>query len=141
MKPLHMFFLDDDREDLDLVTEVAESYGHTVKLFSQPAELFDFLDLHGIAPDLIFIDIYMPRDDGYQVLERLKTFSELDNTPVVIYTGECDEICIDKCFALGTSYHIRKATSFSWLQTTLQRMFDVNWLLHVPVRNQFLLEQ
>ena len=141
MKSLKLFFLDDDSEDLELLTEVAESFGHSVTLFSTPTALFDHLELQNETPDIIFTDIFMPLINGYEIIKQLKSLEALKNIPIIIYSDKCDEKCVEKCFELGVSYHIKKARSFTWLSSAMENIFNHEWQGHVPARKAFLIQQ
>lgn len=69
-------------------------------------------------PDLIFLDLNMPRKDGRQVLEELRNDEALSSIPVVVLTTSSDDIDIQETYRLGTNSYIVKPVE-------LQRFFDV----------------
>jgi two-component system response regulator VicR len=56
-------------------------------------------------PDLILLDILMPRLDGFQVLESVRKYS---NVPVLIFTGAYDESNASDVMALGANGYLTK---------------------------------
>lgn len=61
-------------------------------------------------PDLILLDVIMPKINGVQVLQKLKDDSQTKNIPVVILTVVGEKEVIDKCMKLGASGYIIKST-------------------------------
>lgn len=63
--------------------------------------------------DLVLLDIIMPAVDGFGVLDVMKRYHWIDNTPVIIISSEISQSYIRKAFELGvTDYIIRPFDSF-----------------------------
>jgi len=60
------------------------------------------------VPDLILLDLMMPRLDGFETLARLKEHMELQHIPVVILTSLSDRRDIDRCNELGCAAYLIK---------------------------------
>lgn len=59
-------------------------------------------------PDLILLDIMMPKMGGIEVLEKLKADQSTKNTPVVMLTSLSDEGQLEEALAKGAAKYIRK---------------------------------
>ena len=59
-------------------------------------------------PDLIFLDLNMPRKDGRQVLHELRMDKALITIPVIMMTTSRDETDVQDCYRLGTNSYIVK---------------------------------
>ena len=59
-------------------------------------------------PDLVLLDLNMPRLDGKQVLERMKADSNLDTIPVVVLTTSRQEEDVVRSYKLGCNSFIQK---------------------------------
>ncbi len=59
-------------------------------------------------PDLIFLDLNMPRKDGRQVLGELRMDANLGYIPVIVMTTSSDEGDVLDCYRLGTNSYIVK---------------------------------
>jgi CheY-like chemotaxis protein len=71
-------------------------------------------------PDIIFLDLNMPRFNGIEVLEVLKTTTKLKSIPVIIYTTSFDSKVRDECFNLGAAEIMEKPSDFSSLCEKLE---------------------
>ncbi|MCX5749572.1 MAG: response regulator [Candidatus Saganbacteria bacterium] len=60
------------------------------------------------TPDLIFLDIMMPGEDGIEVLKRLKSDDKLKNIPVVMMTAVETELAHKETFALHAEDYLNK---------------------------------
>lgn len=98
-------------EDEEVLLEVLES-----KLKKEGYDVFSAkdgvagLDLVGaIRPDIILLDLVMPRMDGFEVLEHLQKDPELSKIPVIIISNSGQEVEIDRALALGVKDYLVKA--------------------------------
>lgn len=136
-----MFFTDDDHDDLHLMQEIITSLGHKAELFHDGIEMLSTLQNTPVKPDIIFLDITMPRTDGFEILEKLRASDPaFKDIPVIIHSGNCDEQCIARCFELGANYYITKAFSYNGLKAALEHAVGINWKTFKPTREDFLFE-
>src|SRR5271155_4533443 len=98
--------IDDDENIVASVSLALESLGHRVKGFYDGAT--GLAALESDPPDLVILDVKMPRMDGMEVLRRLRQTSEL---PVIMLTSKDDEIDEILGFNLGAGDYIRKPFS------------------------------
>jgi len=61
------------------------------------------------APDLIFLDVRLPRLDGVQVLERLRASPEACEIPVIVLTSYGEPEIRSRCLGLGALDYLVKA--------------------------------
>jgi two-component system response regulator ChvI len=98
--------VDDDRNILTSLSILLESEGYQVKTYTDGATALTALT--ATPPDLVVLDIKMPRMDGMEVLRRLKQKSDL---PVIFLTSKDEEI--DELMGLnaGADDYIKKPFS------------------------------
>lgn len=98
MKPIHILLVEDNEGDVFLVTEALEE-GKIINKISvtrDGKEAMDFLDKKGKyeneqLPDLILLDINLPKKNGHEVLEYIKEKDELKQIPVIMLTTSSSE--------------------------------------------------
>jgi CheY-like chemotaxis protein len=115
-RPQTFFIVDDDQDDIDLFREaVAKTDPHIqCRTFLDAQKAID--ELQGellLKPDVIFIDLNMPRVNGRQCLREIRKINELDNVPVVIYSTSSYEKDIEETRELGASHFFTKPSSFN----------------------------
>lgn len=62
-------------------------------------------------PDLIFLDIKLPRRDGHQVLEWIREQSAFKNLPVVMLTASARNTDVSRAYELGVTSYLRKTSN------------------------------
>ena len=98
--------IDDDENIVASVSLALESHGHTVKALHDGAS--GLASLEQDPPDLVILDVKMPRMDGMEVLKRLRQTSEM---PVIMLTSKDEEIDEILGFNLGADDYIHKPFS------------------------------
>ena len=103
------------------------------------AELKEFLDLHDeievcgvvnngeqvleqlnvLKPDILVLDVVMPKVDGFGVLEAIVDRPEYDQLDVVVLSGMSQEDIMHKCIELGAKYYMMKPIDFQVLANRL----------------------
>jgi DNA-binding response OmpR family regulator len=77
-------------------------------------------------PDLILLDINMPIMDGHTMLQRVRSHSELKDTPVIMLTAYSDRNDISKAAELGISDYVTKPFDFSDLMEKISKALGGN---------------
>jgi two-component system response regulator len=91
-----------------------------VKIFAEGQDCLDYIFCEGRwlgrdidpRPDLILLDINMPKVDGFTVLELLRKSSKCKYVPIVMLTTSTDIKDIAKSYELGANSFIRKPVNF-----------------------------
>lgn len=79
-------------------------------------------------PKIILLDIQMPKVNGIEVLQRLKSDSQTRSIPVVILTSSAEDPDIQKCYALGANSYIVKPVNFESFAEAIKNL-GFYWLL------------
>ncbi len=98
--------VDDDENIVTSVSLALESHGHVVKAYYDGAS--GLAALESDPPELVILDVKMPRMDGMEVLRRLRQTS---NIPVIILTSKDEEIDEILGFNLGADDYMHKPFS------------------------------
>jgi len=88
----------------------------TMALKSDGFEVFSAFDgeagfnmVSQVIPDIILLDLILPKMDGFQILEKLKSQDETKNIPVIILTNLEDVNDVQKVIDLGATNYLVKA--------------------------------
>ena len=98
--------IDDDENIVASVSLALESHGHAVKAYYDGVSGLEAVEAS--PPDLVILDVKMPRMDGMEVLRRLRQTSEI---PVIMLTSKDDEIDEILGFNLGADDYMHKPFS------------------------------
>jgi CheY-like chemotaxis protein len=114
-RPVEILLVDDDPGDVQLTIEAFEDgrLGNRLHVAEDGEKAMAFLRGDGVyknapRPDLILLDLNMPRKDGREVLADLKADPALAEIPVAIVTGNEEEGEILKAYNLGVACYITK---------------------------------
>ncbi len=75
-------------------------------------------------PDLVLLDINMPKKNGFEVLQAMRADPQLRRIPTVMLTTSDDPRDIDRSYDLGASGYIVKPVGFDALENTLRTFAD-----------------
>jgi CheY-like chemotaxis protein len=134
MKQALVLIAEDDKDDRFLLQNAFVESGNFEQLnfVENGVEVLKYLDDIATSdnesyPDLIILDLNMPKKNGKEVLAELKGNAVFKNIPVIIYTTTNSEIEKQKCFELGASTYIVKPVSFEALIEVVDSI-RTNWL-------------
>jgi DNA-binding response OmpR family regulator len=77
------------------------------------------------APDLILLDINMPKMDGFAVLEKLKADPKTMSIPVIMLTGRGDEDSKLKAAGLYSEHYITKPFDLEELDAKINQLLQI----------------
>ncbi|MBN2528368.1 MAG: response regulator [Deltaproteobacteria bacterium] len=98
--------VDDSRSIAMYITDVLSSLGYSIQTFTDSVEALQKLPEN--IPDLLLLDIEMPKLDGYELWARLKTLPRFSSLPVIFVSTLADKDVMVKGFALGARDYITK---------------------------------
>jgi diguanylate cyclase (GGDEF)-like protein/PAS domain S-box-containing protein len=81
----NIIIVDNNPQNLKLLGEMLKGRGHTIRL-ADSGELA-LISINAKVPDLILLDVRMPRLDGYEVCRRIKANPKAQNVPVIFLTA------------------------------------------------------
>jgi CheY-like chemotaxis protein len=119
-----ILLIDDDRDDAQVFMEALEQMDNSLQFIRYEDEetaMNALQQKRGPRPDIIFLDINMPKLTGWDCLTRIKAHPELSQIPVFMYTTSSRDT--EKMIAkdLGASGFITKPTNFEALKGVLQQ--------------------
>jgi CheY-like chemotaxis protein len=133
---------DDDADDRLLARDALEESQseNDLRCVENGEELLDYLQRRGKyeageaapRPNLILLDLNMPRKDGREALKEIKSDPDLRRIPVVVFTTSKADTDIGLLYELGANSFISKPFQFEAL-VGLMRLIDHYWLESVEL--------
>jgi CheY-like chemotaxis protein len=124
---MNILIVDDDEDDQVLLAEALNEVQPDVTCLTagNGEEALKFLRLTGGSkPDIIFVDLNMPRFNGLQCLRELKTDDLLQNIPVIVYTTSKLHTDREQALQTGACYFLTKPSSFKELCEMLTKILN-----------------
>ena len=111
-KNARILIVDDSEMNRDMLSDML-SDDYDIVEAADGEEALSILKERVYDIDLVLLDIIMPAVDGFGVLDVMKRYHWIDNTPVIMISSETSQSYIRKAFELGvTDYIIRPFDSF-----------------------------
>ncbi|MFD7229303.1 response regulator [Streptomyces sp. NPDC059881] len=130
-KPIEVLLVEDDPGDELMTREAFEDnrIGNTLHVVRDGEEALDFLYRQGEhtgapRPDLILLDLNLPKYDGRQVLERIKADADLTHIPVVVLTTSAAEEDILRSYQLHASAYVTKPVDLEQFIAAIRKIDD-----------------
>ena len=123
-RTLNIYLADDDDADILLFKEALAELPVTVNLtvLNDGEQLIDLLTQQGnILPDVLFLDLNMPRKNGFASLGQIKRDNKLYDLPVIVYSTAAEQEKIKGVFRDAAHYYIRKPAKFSELKEVIYK--------------------
>ena len=79
-------------------------------------------------PQLVILDLKLPKVNGFQVLERIRTHEKTAFTPVVVLTTSKEDEDIIRAYRTGTNAYVRKPVDFDQFMVAVKQL-GLFWLL------------
>jgi len=138
MKTKHILLVEDNPDDVKLTLRALEKnkIGNTVDVAEDGVEALDYLFGSGkfagrdtrSMPQVILLDLKMPRMDGLQVLERIRADERTRLLPVVVLTTSSEEKDKIESYKLGANSYIRKPVDFGQFVEAVKQL-GLYWLV------------
>lgn len=118
-KQVNILLADDDPDDRHFFKEALNDFPLPVSLTTVPnGEHLMQLLLNETSelPDLLFLDLNMPRKNGFECLTEIKQNSKLKGLHVIIFSTSFEQDVVDLLYKAGAEHFIRKPSEFSQLK-------------------------
>lgn len=124
----NLLLADDDEDDCLFFKEALDeiNVSTSLSMVHDGVQLMDFLKNNiSNLPDVIFLDLNMPRKNGLECLSEIKSDKELENIPVIIFSTSLDSEIVTNLYYKGASFYIRKPGDFSKLKLVIEKALTV----------------
>ena len=119
-RPMEILLVEDNRMDAQFAIRALEraDFKHRLTLVVNGEEAMDYLHRRGVfarvpMPDLILLDLGLPKKDGREVLGEIRADEQLRDIPVVVLTGSTDEADMAHAQMLEVESYLVKPVNLS----------------------------
>ena len=118
--------VDDAPENLMIMESILAKY-YSLKSFNDSSKALDYAFAN--PPDLILLDIMMPKIDGFEICRRLKADARLSDVPVIFITSKTDIEDEERGFSVGASDFIHKPISAPIVAARVKTHIKIKFML------------
>jgi CheY-like chemotaxis protein len=142
----NLLLADDDDDDCDFFREALEELKIPFSLTTvhDGVKLMDFLAAQPAdnLPDILFLDLNMPRKNGTECLLDIKKNEKLQKLSVIIFSTSLDKAIVEHMYENGATYYIRKPGDYTQLKKVIENALQLiaTKKHEQPSREQFVLE-
>jgi CheY-like chemotaxis protein len=112
--------VDDNRDTADSFAVLLKLWGHeTRRAYDGESVLQQAL---AFLPQVILLDIGLPKMDGYEVAKRLRQFQQLAGVRIAAITGHVTAADVQKCKDFGFDWHFSKPIDTEALRSYLEEV-------------------
>jgi CheY-like chemotaxis protein len=101
-----VLIVDDNADNLMIMRTILESRGFAVQVAQSGPEALAHMERD--VPDVILLDVMMPKMNGLEVLERLKASHATSRVPVIMVTAKVQDEDVMRGYQYGADYYITK---------------------------------
>ncbi len=125
--PAHILLVEDNQGDARLAIEALKD-GQIRNILNHVfdgVEAMEYLKKedkfhNALRPDLILLDLNMPRMDGREFLAEIKNYPELASIPIIVLTTSQSEADIEKSYHLNANCYITKPVDFEGFRNVMR---------------------
>ena len=123
MQQEKIFIIDDNKMNINLLHSILKKENYQVD--STLDSTVAFKKVVEAKPDLILLDIMMPKVDGFEVCEQLKSSAQTRFIPIIFLTSRNDEEGIKKAFELGAADYVTRPFNRTELLARIRTHLDL----------------
>lgn len=142
--PLNILLADDDIDDCFFFKEAVEELliPTTFTIVNEGEQLMQLLTKEATElPHVLFLDLNMPRKNGFECLAEIKGNKKLSHLPVIIFSTSLEQEVVNQLYKNGAQYFIRKPSDFSQFKKIIQQTITIIAKENIvqPAREGFVL--
>ena len=125
---MNIILVDDDKDDQAIFKQAFDDLysGNDLLLFGDGYAALAHLNITDIIPDIIFLDLNMPRLNGWELLEQIRKSQRYKFVTVAIYSTSSLESDIEKALTHGANVFITKPSSYPKLREIIGKVLVTN---------------
>lgn len=121
-----VFLVDDDTDDQDFFKSALQAIDNSAFLLSafNGEHALEMINGGNVDPDIVFLDLNMPRMNGAELLVELRRMESFDPIPIILYSTSSERSAIIECLQLGANDYLVKPNKFETLIVEIRTVMD-----------------
>ena len=142
--PFNILLADDDIDDCVFFKKALEELPLSIhfRAVHDGEQLMHLLtkETNGL-PHVVFLDLNMPRKNGFECLSEIKLSKKLEQLPIIMYSTSLEQEVVNQLYKNGAQYFIRKPSAFPQFKKIIQQTVTLiaRENLSQPTRENFVL--
>lgn len=135
LSPIHILLADDDKDDNILFQDILNELPLSTRLTTvfNGEQLMQLLnETEEQLPDILFLDLNMPRKNGLTCLLEIKRSEKLKLLSVIIYSTSYEPEVVSLLYRNGATHYIRKPNSYNQLKKLVYQALTLSVQVNIP---------
>ena len=124
---LNILLVEDDQDDVELMQDALRDNGikFSMEVVKQGDKVIPFLKLCKNFPNIILLDLNLPKMHGREILSRIKLSEDFKHIPVAILSTSSSKSEQEFCLSAGAIKFLTKPTSVDGFNKTIQSIMEI----------------
>jgi CheY-like chemotaxis protein len=143
IEAMPIYLAEDDDDDRLLFQEALRDINQDAEfvISHDGVQLMQTLDSRVPPPPrVLFLDLNMPRKNGYECLREIRKTEKLKNIPVVIFSTSKSEESIEETYRDGANHYLFKPDDFNKLKAAILQVLAIDWNTVVRSEDNYVLQ-
>ena len=123
---LKVLVIDDDPGMIKTIVMTLESLNHNLKVDSATDGYDGLMKIGNAVPNLLILDLNMPKIDGYEVIKRVKNTEDYKSAEIMVVSSTLNEETEKKLINIGVSKYLKKPFKLSELKEEVTLLLGLN---------------
>lgn len=125
----HIYYTDDDADDQELFRGALSEVDCNLVLttINSGEALLDLLSSPAPVPRIIFLDLNMPRSNGFDVLQKLRRDAITRDYPVVVFSTTSDPVAVNRTREMGANMFVPKPYTYNGIKQAIRTCVNMDW--------------
>src|SRR3954453_9714560 len=126
-KTLEILLVEDDIDDVDLLKDalLENNVEYQMEVIMEGDKVFKYLEAVETLPEIIVMDLNLPKTSGKEILQEIKSNFTLTQIPIVVLTTSSSREDIEYCNKMGISKFITKPATLEGWNNTIHSILHV----------------
>ena len=123
---LKVLVIDDDPGMIKTIVMTLESLNHNLRVDTATDGYDGLMKIGNAVPNLLILDLNMPKIDGYEVIKRVKNTEDYKSAEIMVVSSTLNEETEKKLLNIGVSKYLKKPCKLSELKDEVTLLLGLN---------------